>query len=298
VEKYDGFVFYSTKMQLSIPPEKIRKGLDITSVAVPGLKVSIKCVERIVGLLLWMAKIFPSIRAWLRSFYAWLKIQAAVVAKKEGLSDESCIATLDEGSARDWAFLRALLLSGVRSRSVFLRAVSAGPAAVQVVIHVDWAMTPSQCCAGVSLTSGEWFLHTPSPRIVALLCPDGVANSPALEGCTVPVALFTLEQEVRGKVVLVCMDSLAFVQAASKMQSSSGPIDELLKVVSSAQVFLNCFVIFDFVPTHENLADPLTRDQLQAFKTRCGEIGLSPKASPIKSRLPPTHCCPAGSLIF
>jgi hypothetical protein len=296
--KYDGIIFDSVLMQLSIPPEKIARGLELTSVALPGRKVSIKDVERIAGLLQWMAKVFPSIRPWLRSFYAWLKVQSEVVAGNEALSDDSRIATLSPTAARDLAFLRALLLSGVRSRSVFLRAASAGPAAVQVVIHLDWGMTPTHCCAGVSLTSGEWFIHTPSTRLVDALCPMGVANSPALEGCTVPIALFTLEQEVRGKVVLLCMDSLAFVQAATKSRSSSAPIEELLKIISSAQVVLNCFVLFDFIHTHTNLADPLTRDQIQSFRTRCGESGLRTKDSPLTSLLPPTRCCPSGSSLF
>jgi hypothetical protein len=296
--KYDGVWFDARTLTLEIPAEKIMKALKITEAALPGKKVSVKEVESIAGLVLWMSKVFPYIRPWLRSFFAWIAKHAAIVKSKPGLSEESRLAGLGREAARDLLFLRALLASGIRSRSVFLRATVAGPAAIEAVIHLDWAMTPVHCCAGVELRSGEWFQHRLSERITARLCERGTPNTPALEGCSLPIALFTFADLVRGKVVLVCMDSLVFLQAAANMQSTSAPLAELIKVVAFAQILLHCHILGDFVDTHSNLADPLSRMQTEVFRTRCGEKGLSPRLSPRKSRLPPARGCPSGSSVF
>ena len=161
------------------------------------------------------------------------------------------MAELDPGAARDLLFIRALLASGVQSRSVFLRATVSGPTAIQAVLHVDYLPEGKQ---------GNSTEHPPKPESWP---PDLDTNDPrateienagTISHCTVP-----LQHNIgsgSSPIVLVCMDSLVFLQAVANMRSASEPVAKLSKVIAVAQVFLQCFLLFDFVDTNNNLADP------------------------------------------
>jgi hypothetical protein len=292
--KYDGFLFDFRRQQLVVPPDKMVKAVLQVLEAVTFLLVSLEQIDSVKGLLQWFVKIFPLLRPFLRSACDWVTRHAAIV-KKRCLSPSARLFKLSPMLRSDLMLINTFLTAGIRSRSVFLRSIPRGLQSIQTVLHVDWA---PGCQAGVSLCSGEWYLHTPSSKQTSLLSSGSSHNSPAFEGANLPVALSTLRAEVSGRVVLIGCDNLPFIQAYYNMKSDSPPVAEAVKVTALAQLHLNCFIILDWVSSETILADPASRGKLSEFRTRCVHAGVPLALSPVPSRLPDCSWLPSPSSLF
>jgi hypothetical protein len=123
-------------------------------------------------------------------------------------------------------------------------------------------------------------------------------SSPGLEGANLPIALATFRDQIAGKVVLVGMDNLPFIQAYYNMKTNKNHISEAVKIVALAQLYLHCFVILDFIEGSQILADPVSRNDIPSFRRRCLENEVPSIEEPLQSRFPDKKWLPPISLLF
>jgi hypothetical protein len=141
--------------------------------------------------------------------------------------------------------------------------------------------------AGVCLTTGEWFQHTPSQKLISAGCASGYPSSPVFEAATLPIALYTFKDTIKGKVILIRSDNESFVKAFHNMRSSSPLLEEICKLITLTELCLECRIILKYIPRLENISDPISHNQVELFRTKAGLNGCSPRSSPNQSLLPP-----------
>jgi hypothetical protein len=298
VPKFEGFLFDLARQLLEVPFEKLCKAISQLSTLIRAIKVSIFAVDSNKGLLGWFSKIFTLLRPFLRSSSSWVTKHRNLADTKK-IKETSPVFSLSKDLRNDLITVLNFLKSGIRSRSIFLRSIPNIQNSIQVVIHLDWAGSPSHCQAGVIITSGEWFVHQPSQKQVSFLAPPGGSmNSPGFEGATFPVALSTFREQVAGRIVLVCMDNLPFIQAYYNMKSDSPAVAEAVKIVAMAQLYLNCFIILDHVRSNANLSDDASRNRLSTFRKNCLAKRIPLHEKPLNARLPDSSWLSPSSLLF
>ena len=100
---------------------------------------------------------------------------------------------------------------------------------------------------------------------------------------------------LNGKMILFCSDSLSFVQAFHNMKSTDSPLLEAVcKLCAFLELSAQCKAVLCFIPGDLNLADPISRNQMDLFRFRAGRQGFSPKLFPKKARLPDFPSCLSG----
>jgi hypothetical protein len=218
---------------------------------------------------------------------------SAVIESKSTITEHSICFSLPCIVTQDLHFIQSFLRKGIRSTSLFLRTVTLSPAAAQVTVHIDWAGSPHSM-GGVCLDTGEWFHHTPSPELISAGCSSGFPSSPVFEAAVLPIALYTFEKTVTGKVILVCSDNESFVKAFHNMKSSSPLLEEITKLITLCELSLKCRIVLQYIPRDENISDPITHNQIDAFRTKAGLKNCFPRALPNASRLPPPPSCLSG----
>lgn len=300
VPKYDGVLFDFLRQLLAIPPDKItRSQAELTAILGAAL-VSISMIDRAKGLLMWYAKVFPEITAFLRSACMWV-VKHRAIAKSRKLSEDLRTFSIDPILRSDLIMVQSFLASGIRSRSVSLRSVPRSIRLIQVVVHFDWA---AHCQAGVILDSGEYFVHTPGEKQMQALSKfdsqlgRNVLNSPGFEGATLPVLLATFRPILAGRVALILSDSLSFVQAFYNMKSASPFLSEAVKVSMAACLHLNCYIILEHISSEGNFADPASRGDMSGFRSRCIDNNVPLHSRPTPSVLPDATWLPTESLLF
>ena len=296
--KYDGILFDFQRQLLEIPSDKLKKSLAQVKEITLSKMASVKTVDSAKGLLCWFCKIFPLLRPFIRSANEWV-VRHRDVALKKNISESAAVFAVNSALRADMFSVFSFLKSGIKSRSVFLRSLPNIFGSVQTVIHIDWAGTPTQCQAGVILETGHWYQHSPSQKQLSLLAPtDGDMSSPGLEGANLPIALATFRDQIAGKVVLVGMDNLPFIQAYYNMKTNKNHISEAVKIVALAQLYLHCFVILDFIEGSQILADPVSRNDIPSFRRSCLENEVPSIEEPLQSRFPDKKWLPPISLLF
>ena len=241
-----------------------------------------------------MRKVFPQLGNFLRASYSFLQQMQALIAVKPNISEHSACFVKPHEVVQDLEHIQAFLNSGIRSTSLFIRTMTMGSEAIQVVVHVDWASNP-HTIGGVCLTSGEWFRYTPCPEFVTAASASGFPSSPVFEAAALPIALYTFRSTVRGKMVLFCSDSDSFVKAYHNMKSSSRLLEELSKLITLCELRLECKIILTYIPRTANIADPITHNQVENFRRIAGQNGFCPRPSPNVNLLPPFPTCLSGS---
>lgn len=80
---------------------------------------------------------------------------------------------------------------------------------------------------------------------------------------------------VQGRTVAIFNDNISWLLAYPSLSSPSQCLDTALKLLALTALSLATRLVPLFVPTHINLADPISRQLVQVFLTKSSLSGLS-----------------------
>ena len=294
VNKFYGFLFEARSQVVSVPPVKVEKAMDLLKDILESPRVSVEMIESLAGLLCWMRNVFPRLSVLLRSGYAFLTTSKAVVAKTKNLKTTSNAFIKPKEYEADSRMVMQWLKAGIGSSSIFLLAAHAELHAYEVVVHMNWC-GKTNIMAGFCLTSGEWFAFDPPSALVeAAVGPKGKPSSPILEAVCYILCMTTFS--LRGRMVLMCSDSLTFVEAFHNMSATIPLLAAICKLCALTELQAACRAVLCHITGVLNLSDLISRNQMEDFRCQTGRLGFSSRPSPLKSRLPPAPNCLSGFL--
>ena len=294
VNKFYGFLFEARSQVVSVPLGKVEKAIGLIKQILESPRVSVEIIESLAGLLCWMRNVFPRLSVLLRSGYAFLTKSKATVVKTTRLRTSSRAFVKPEEYEADSRMIMQWLQAGVGSSSIFLLAAHEELHAYEAVVHMDWC-GKTNIMAGFCLTSGEWFAFDPPTALVeAAVGPKGKPSSPVLEAVCYVLCMMTFS--LREKMVLMCSDSLTFVEAFHNMSATAPLLAAVCKLCALTELQVACRAVLCHIPGAMNLSDLISRNQMDKFRCQAGRLGFSSKPYPLKSRLPPAPNCLSGFL--
>lgn len=299
--EFGGITFDGESFTKSLAPSKFESLRESASVFLLHDKVSLRQIQRVFGVTTHVIRAFPSLRAHQSGILTILRKATRACSRKPGPPPHAFVFEVNERLRRDadrWVRVATELPC---SNAAFIRDAPTTKVAehATVFFHSDWAKASSRqlpvrerdTLAVVELVTGKWTLTELPDDLVSKTVINSDSSSPAREALGLLLALASFKDLVRGKAVVLFCDNLATVQAFQKPSRNGGPLGDILTAVDTLQAQLSCLLYVTFVPTTENLADPLSRLLMQDFFDRMTSSGLSALPYKIKASLPATLIC-------
>jgi len=101
---------------VSVPEDKIERGLLEILALIVSEKISIRTCEDFTGLMCWMSEMFPRIRRFLRSSYAFPN-QSSAVARQKQLSEHAASFHKPSELSQDLLVIRSFLIQQISSQA-------------------------------------------------------------------------------------------------------------------------------------------------------------------------------------
>jgi hypothetical protein len=295
---FGGVDFHGKGALQGLSKEKVEKICGKLAPVLLGQKMNFLEWESLCGSINFAARAFPSGKGFVSPFFS-AKAGAKAAAEGGSVKYPFLLPPLNASrAARFWK--EALLLAPPRAAS-FSRSPMTDLSEADVIVHSDWAPEEGDNVIGIFILSHGLWCYGKAPEYFSKMAvgPDGRASSPALEGLAESMLLATFPEIVDGKNVLLFTDNIPWIQATMKMTSSSLAVDHALQISALAQITYNAHIVRRYVPTHLNLADPLSHRLVQRFRDMGTSVGLCAALSPSTPRFvspPPSWAHPQPSL--
>lgn len=280
---------------LSLPSDKRTRMLAVLQ-SVDRDHVSLDALEVAIGVFIFMMGVFPQLRGLLSPIYRVLHRDPALRSRGERHRRKPLFPMSSEARKCIW-MLRAVTRDGPAASSAHLRSDTVLATQPQAVMHTDWGYSADRKRQGwgiYNITDGS-YVQMRVPEHFAKWCRAGkkADSSPALEAFAWVVMIRTYGEDLSNCVVTVFSDNMPAVQAYHRCYygylSDSVPLASALRQLAYYLIRFNVVMCLEYVPTNNNLADPLSRFDLQSFVARLGSLGLSPTPS---ARSPPSMATP------
>lgn len=253
--------------------------------------VEFPALDSAIGCCIYLTMMFPQLRGTMTPLYAALFSVGAknlrtdnIYAKRFRRTTKHLKVNMSTEALETVRFMLRVVREGPASSSAAIHSVS-DPSRAREILHTDWAQQrasdKTQGWGAVLLSHGLWF-----SMAVPLNYVDAWGNSsPAMEAFAVLAALRGFRAKLQNTVILVFTDNIPFIQAFEKYHndkaSTSKGLTTALRAISYELVTLSSIMFLEWVDTKTNLADPVSRDNLQAFKALIGSPRLSEEFSQV-----------------
>lgn len=259
-----------------------------------GEKHETSDLESAIGTCVFALKVYPQARGNLHHLFELLTYDRRADNGVGPAAPARHYHMTTEEARRQAQFWLRLIEIAEPVATSFVRPGAARDSAATVIGHCDWGMSSGQQGWGLALLSHNEYAMAPVPDACAIACTGakGDPSSPALEAWAADFSLNTIGERARSRVVLLFSDNIPFILAFHKCTSPSKALAAALRALSITQARLGCLLLLRYVPTDDNLSDPLSRNKLQEFLRRIAGLEYYAPPSPIKPRLPTPH--PSG----
>lgn len=259
-------------------------------------------LESAIGSCIYLSMMFPQARGVMAPLYACLYASNPAAIPGSNTQHTSAHrrkkavrkANMSREALSSIRFFKRVLREGPVNTSAAVRSIDQASRA-NAIMHTDWAAQRSsdkqQGWGGVLFSSGKWASSIVPPEFVA----SWGESSPAMEAWAVWAMLRTFSNELRFKAVLVFSDNMPFIQAYDKYnghhRTKSPGLAIALRAIAFELVRTSSLLFLEYVDTTSNIADPASRDDIQALELRIGSLNFSEQFSRVEvPSLHPPSC--------
>ena len=251
-----GIAIDSTNQTLAIPTPKLLKAKHLIEIAIAKRKVQVHRILSIAGLLNFLCKALPPGRPFLRRLFD----SVAGKHKRQWITLEpGCLSDL-----KTWlAFLEHFNGTTPFPPTVTLRASD-------IHLYTDASLTGYGIICGT-----HWVAETfPTPN----QCPHSMTWR---EFYPILVATFTFPSQLSHKKICFVTDNLGVFHILRSLTSRAPDIMELVRPFVLQCLKMNTTFTSKYVPSARNsLADPLSRQEFQIFRSRAPWADTTPTPIP------------------
>lgn len=244
-QRYVGFIWNAKEHSVRLPDEKLKERKElIEGLLVEEEKWSYHAIESLIGKLAHTVYIVPHMKAYMRSFYRWLKDwinKAALRTTPAQVRDD----------LKEWK----TCLSTFNSRPLI-----PSPEAIEV----KWVGDASSSFGIGVLIDQHWACFELAAGWQTLNLQTGKRSIAWAETVTIRLGLLVLSKlrRVAGKKFLVWTDNTTSQSAVEKRKSKDGHVNEEWKRVQRLLTSLACDITAGRVTSKGNEADALSRGDL------------------------------------
>ena len=278
VAKYLGVIFNSIDMSLSIPKPK-REAALVELRALATLPTWTKHqLQSIIGTLFYFCYLLHQCRGFLSRLLASLK------AAKGGKFKTSDWLRAD---VRMWIAIIENW-SGTALPTVLMTRKLSSPG-----IRFEVDASPAFGVGIYCVTNGQWINLPFSDAQLASAWRTKEHSSTVLEAYALVAVPLCFPRLIKGQAYSVAMDARNVALGAKRGYSTTPTADDLLRLHAALQCNLNCVAIVVQIPREDNeVADALSKNDLERFRKRARERQLSPRSSASTRPSPPRWLSP------
>lgn len=284
IAKFVGIIFNSLEGSLSIPPEKLSKASDLLRSLVHRAHWSKHQLQSILGVLFHFTSILPHCRGFLSRLLATLKASRRRVRVKVTdwmRSDISMwIAILEHWTGTSLAAVRA---------------------ARQLALPAEGFTFDASPLFGIGIVcdSGEWISVPFTAAQLQSSFVDLAYSSTILEAYALLAILIHFPDLVQGIPIRATTDAKNIELTARKGYSTTPVVDDIFRMHAALQCKLDSIVVVSQVSrAHNQLADALSKNEIDRFKRLADARELSVRASARVPRFAPPWLSQIGPSAF
>ena len=281
-----GFSIDTVTLTVALPDDKRAKYMAKIQTLVGQSTWTLRDLQSCIGVMMFISRIFKPGRA----------LAGRLIGLQRGLRDRrpTAILTPPPAAVRDLCIFRNLLRAWPGTSAiqwVLDQDRSSDPGMLpELIFHTD--ATPAVGKGVVCASTGEWTFQHFSTEELEFARVDTAPAMSALEGLATLLCFATFRSSIRGKRIEVNIDNEALVLALRKGHSSSNSTQDVVSAIHLLMLIDQVSATWVFVPSAQNLADPVSRSQVSEARSMLGATGRSLHPSPKTPCLPPTLVWP------
>jgi len=258
VIRFLGLIVDTDKMEIRIPADKIEKALKLVDIIIARRKVTLQCLQSVIGSLSFLCRGIRPGRAFLQR----------MIALTRGVRKLHHSIRVSRGAKCD-AIMWKQFLVDFNGCAAFLPSEWQDNATLR--FYTDASLTRGYG----AYFAGHWFRGS---------WPTSMQSWSSIAVCElIPIVLafLTWGTKMRNRKVLIYCDNQAVKEVLNKQSSRCSVMMTLVRILTLECLKLNILIRCVFVPSFSNqIADALSRNQLERFRALAPEADQEPTPTP------------------